>query len=182
MKSALLTLSRPGLSSHLPRLSLLALLAGAALLVGTAQAGVQWKWKDANGAIQYSDRPPPAGTPDSNILSRPAGARAPVNRSPDPASGASAAAPSASSATDPELEARRKKTEEDKRGQKKAEEDKQAAQRADNCQRARGYQRSLEDGLRITRTSPSGEREVLDDRGRAEEMQRTQEVIANNCK
>jgi hypothetical protein len=182
MKSALLTLTRPGLSSPLARLSLLALLAGAALLCGTAQAGVQWKWKDANGAIQYSDRPPPAGTPEQNVLSRPVGVRAPVNRSVDAASGASAPSAAASSGVDPELEARRKKAEEDKRGQKKAEEDKQASQRVDNCQRARGYQRSLEEGLRITRTSPSGEREVLDDRGRAEEMQRTQEVISSNCK
>jgi hypothetical protein len=182
MKSALLTLTRRGLSSPLSRLSLLALFAGAALFGGTAQAGVQWKWKDANGAIQYSDRPPPAGTPEQNILSRPVGARAPINRSADAASGASAPFPSASSGVDPELEARRKKAEEDKRTQKRADEDKQAAQRADNCQRARGYQRSLEEGLRITRTAPSGEREVLDDRGRAEEMQRTQEVIAGNCK
>jgi hypothetical protein len=182
MKSACLTLPCSSLLGAPTRLLLAAMLAGMALL-GPAQAGAQWKWKDANGAVQYSDRPPPAGTPEHNILSRPQGARAPVARQvADAASGASAAAPAASASVDPELEAKRKKAEEDKQAKKKVDEDKQTTQRADNCQRARGYQRSLQDGIRITRSSASGEREVLDDKGRAEEMQRTQDVINSNCK
>ncbi len=182
MKSACLTLPCSSLLGSPTRLMLAASLAGVAL-VGTAQAGSQWKWKDANGAVQYSDRPPPAGTPEHNVLSRPLGARAPVVRQvTDAASGASAAAPAASASVDPELEAKRKKAEDEKQAKKKTEDDKQAAQRADNCQRARGYQRSLQDGIRITRSSATGEREVLDDKGRAEEMQRTQDVISSNCK
>jgi hypothetical protein len=133
--------------------------------------------------VQYSDRPPPAGTPEHNILSRPAGQRAQVARAAaDAASGASAPAPAASTSVDPELEAKRKKAEDEKQAKKKADEEKSAAQRADNCQRARGYQRSLQDGIRITRSNAAGEREVLDDKGRAEEMQRTQDVISSNCK
>lgn len=140
----------------------------------------QWKWKDANGAVQYSDRPPPAGTPDSAILSRPHAARA-MRPAPAPAPTPEASATVAAPATDPALEARKKKAEEEKLARKKADDDRIAAQKSENCERARSYMRSLQDGMRIARTGPNGEREILDDRARAEEAERTQGIIANNC-
>ncbi len=155
---------------------------GLVALCSPAEAGVQWKWKNANGAIQYSDRPPPAGTPESAILARPPSYKPPVSRAVSDAASASVTPAGAASATvDPALEARRKKAEEEKQTKKKAEDEKIAAQKADNCQRARGYQRSLQDGMRISRTLPSGEREVLDDKARAEEMQRARSIIASDC-
>lgn len=162
--------------------ALAATLAGLLAAV-PAQAGPQWKWRDANGVMQYTDRPPPAGTPDSQILSRPAQ----LNRVPKPAEAAAsdAQAPTASKAAkaaDPELEARRRKAEEKKAEEKKVEEEKQAKVRAENCDRARSYDRSLKDGMRIARTNANGEREVLDDQARADEIQRTQEAIQSNCK
>jgi hypothetical protein len=167
---------------------LLAALLMASLLTMsfTAQAGMQWKWRDTSGAIQYSDRPPPAGTPDSAILSRPAAsARAAAKAADATASAASAAAAAqpaaAASKADPELEAKRKKAEEEKAAKQKAEDEKVAKAKADNCSRARSYQRTLSDGLRVVRTNAKGEREFLDDKARAEEMQRTQEAISANC-
>lgn len=155
-----------------------------ALAASPAQAGMQWKWRDANGATQYSDRPPPPGTPDSAILARPSASTRQV-RVVEAASGASGvapgAAPAATKTIDPELEARRKKAEEERVARQKADEDKQAKVRADNCERARGYERSLKDGMRIARTNDKGEREILDDRARNEELQRTQETIQSNC-
>lgn len=159
----------------------------AALLLGlslpAAQAAAQWKWRDAGGAIQYSDRPPPPGTPDSAILTRPsASTRAVRQTTPPPAATSTAATASpAAKSLDAELEARRKKSEEDRLARQKADEEKQAKVRADNCERARGYERSLKDGLRIARTNAKGEREILDDQARSEEMQRTQEAIQSNC-
>jgi hypothetical protein len=161
------------------------LLTGIALAHGSAQAGMQWKWKDANGATQYSDRPPPPGTPEANILTRPSGSRVqPAKKAPAAEAQASnpALTASAPKAEDPELEARRKKAEAEEAAKKKAEDEKLAKQKVENCQRARSYQRSLQDGMRIVRTNPQGEREVLDDKARAEETQRTQESIQANCK
>ena len=43
-------------------------------------AEAQWKWNDKGGHIQYSDLPPPAGTPDQDILSRPTARAAPARR------------------------------------------------------------------------------------------------------
>jgi hypothetical protein len=158
------------------------LLAGLTAVCSPAQAGMQWKWRDASGAIQYSDRPPPAGTPEQSILSKPLAART-ASRTPEPASAASAPpAPAAAKASDPELEARRKKAEDDKAAKQKADEEKLTKQKAENCQRAQAYQRSLQDGQRIMRTNSKGEREVLDDKARADEAQRAQEAIQSNCK
>lgn len=159
----------------------------AALLLGlsvsAAQAATQWKWRDAGGAIQYSDRPPPPGTPDSAILTRPSASTRTVRQTTPPPAATSTAATASPAAKnlDAELEARRKKSEEERLARQKADEEKQAKVRADNCERARGYERSLKDGLRIARTNAKGEREILDDQARSEEMQRTQEAIQSNC-
>ena len=60
--------------------------------------------------------------------------------------------------------------------------EKDAASRAENCARARNHLAALNDGLRLTRTNEKGEREVLDDKGRAEEMQRARAIVASDCK
>lgn len=159
--------------------------AAAMLLALPDAAWAQWKWRDANGVTQYTDRPPPAGTPDSQILTRPAAARTPkvVAASAPAAVSAPEAKPGAQAkAGDPELEAKRKKAEEQKAAERKAEEDKQAKVRSENCDRARGYERSLQSGQRIVRTNEKGEREVLDDNARSEESQRTREAIESNCR
>lgn len=159
---------------------------GLALLSTSAVAAVQWKWRDASGAVQYSDRPPPAGTPESSILSKPSAVvrqeqKAAADAAASAASAASLAAGGTGKAPDSDLDAKRRKAEEDKRAQAKAEEDKLAKSRADNCLRAKAYQRTLSDGVRIARTNDKGEREILDDKGRAEETRRTQDIIQSNC-
>ncbi len=147
-------------------------------------AAAQWKWRDANGRTQYSDLPPPAGVPEQNILLRPNGStnnrRAPSVAA--PASSASAAPLATSRASDPELEARRKKAEQEVADKKKAEDDKLAAVKAENCTRAKAQMRTLDSGVRITRTNDKGEREFLDDGQRAAETKRTREAITSECK
>ncbi len=174
----------------LPSTLVSTLIASAALLTSptSAVAGMQWKWKDATGAVQYSDRPPPAGTPDKDILTRPAAARATLAATKPLLEAASAATPASTAskpdtkAVDSELEAKRKKAEDEKKAAQKAEEDKAAKNRADNCQRAKSYQRTLNDGVRISRTTANGEREILDDKGRADEQRQVEDIIRNNCK
>lgn len=155
----------------------------ASLMSSNAEAATQWKWRDGQGRVQYSDRPPPAGTRDQDILVRPRSARAlPVLPADQVASTPIAAPRPSVKASDPELEARKRKAEEEKAAQQKALEDKQAQVRADNCQRAQAYQRSLDDGMRIARTNAQGEREVLDDQARAQEQARNRQAITSNCK
>lgn len=150
----------------------------------SADAAPQWKWRDSAGRLQYSDRPPPAGTRDQDILTRPAASRQVIAPAATdlPASNAAAAAPRpAVKASDPALEARKRKADEEKQAQAKADEQKQAKARAENCDRARSYQRTLDDGIRISRTRADGEREILDDAARAQEQARNRQVMASNC-
>ena len=46
----------------------LQLLAGSALLIVANLGHAQFVWVDAKGVKQFSDRPPPPGTPQKNIL------------------------------------------------------------------------------------------------------------------
>lgn len=155
----------------------------AALATLPSQAATQWKWRDAQGQVQYSDRPPPPGVLDKDILSRPSGSARAAQALPSaPATPPSAAPLPGLKASDPELEARKRKADAEKDAAKKAEEAQQAKARAENCERARSYQRSLDSGMRIARTNASGEREILDDKARAQEQSRNREVLGSNCK
>lgn len=166
-----------------PFAALLALIA-ASLLALPAEA--QWKWKDKGGHVQYSDLPPPPGTADQDILMRPS-----VRRSSSPAAApASAAAVVAAVASapaprtvDPELEAKRKKSEEEAATKNKAEQEKIAKERAENCTRAKRQLDTLESGIRLIQANPkTGEREFLDDKQKADRIKSTKDVMANDCK
>jgi hypothetical protein len=167
-----------------PLPTVLSTLVCAALCLGTVTAhATNWKYRDAQGRIVVSDLPPPAGVQDKDILERPTTV---ARRAPAPTVPASAAGTTAATAVaqgnDPELEARRKKAATEQEQKQKVEQEKDAAQRAENCSRAKSHLAALGDGLRIARTNDKGEREILDDKGRADEMQRARQVIASDCK
>ncbi len=162
-------------------------ICGALLIASLCTPALaQWKWRDKNNQVQYSDLPPPQGVPEASILQRPAAA----NRRVLPAVAASSAQTAASAASglapvkgvEPELEAKLRKEEQEKAAKAKAEADKLATQKADNCNRARLQLRGLDEGLRVARVNEKGEREFLDDKGRAEEAARNRETINADCK
>lgn len=156
------------------RITALALVLAAA---STAQA--QWKWRDKSGQVNVSDRPPPMDVAEKDILARPTPESL---RRPAPAPAASAASAPARGPLERELAQRRSAAEQERSAKAKAEEERVAAQRAENCRRARNHMAALESGQRMARVNDKGEREVLDDRGRAEEMRQAREVIASDCK
>lgn len=150
------------------------------VVLASAPAHAQWKWRDATGRVQYSDRPPPPGTPAKDILQSPISAPAPKLL---PASGPGASAPAAAaSAVDPVLEAKRKQAEQQQDAQRKAEETRAAQARAENCERMRASMRTLESGQRIARVNERGEREMMDDDARAREMEQSRRAIASECR
>jgi len=171
-------------------------LACTALAVcGVATA--QYQWIDNAGRKIFSDRPPPADIPEKNVLKQPGAATSALPAgsaamAPPPAPSAAdgsnsdaeavAAKPSASAPGVDKLLEEKKKQAEATEAAKKAEEEKRiAALRAENCRRAQAAKAGLESGVRIARTNAKGEREILDDSGRAEEMRRTQAVIQSEC-
>jgi hypothetical protein len=160
-----------------PRWLVMVLIAGLCL-----PASAQWKWRDSTGRTQYSDLPPPPGTPDSSILLRPAAA--PVRASSAAAAASVASLPLLPPAktVEPELEKKLREEKEAKAAKAKLEEQKIAAQKADSCTRARNQLLGLNEGLRVASVNSKGEREVLDDKGRADETQRVKAIIKADCK
>ena len=153
----------------------------------------QWAWKDANGRTVYSDRPPPpdikAGSivrqPNTQTLANPAPASGPLDDAGKPADGKTPDAKSAPNApktvAEREMEFRKRQQERAESEKKAAEEQTKSAAKTAECDRARGYMKSLEDGIRITKTDASGNREFLDDSQRAAEMDRTRKIIQSTC-
>ena len=170
-----------------PRFRTLASLGLAAVLLLTcASALAQWKWRDERGRITISDTPPPREIPDKDILQRPQTlTRRLEARAQPPGASASAAAstpaPAASKPSEREIAAKRR-AEAEQQARAKEDEARQAAQRAEACRQARAQLAALESGDRLARYNEKGEREVLDDAGRAAEIRRTRDFIAAECR
>lgn len=162
-----------------------AALAAILVLAAALPAQAQWKWRDKSGQITASDLPPPRDVAEKDILQRPADAAV---RRPAPAAvtvdgaGSAASAPRAKPPVDKDLEAKRRAGEQEQQAKAKAEDEKLAQQRAENCRRARAHLQALDSGMRMARTNDKGEREILDDKQRADESRRANEVIASDCR
>ena len=150
--------------------------------LGSAPAMAQWQWIDGTGSRVFSDTPPPAGTPDKNIVKRPGIARASAP-APSPAATAAPQTDTAAKAPvkDNELESRKKQAEQAEQAKRKAEQERIAKIRAENCERATRAKATLDSGIRIATTNAKGEREILDDKARSDEGKRLDEVIRSDC-
>ena len=180
-------------SCNVLRITLVAAILAAGLTSTPSQA--QWAWKDNNGRVVYSDRPPPTDIKATNIIrqpstqtsANPAPASGPLDdaaKSADPKS-ADAKAPPAANApktvAEREMEFRKRQQERADSEKKSSEEQAKSAAKTAECDRARGYMKSLEDGVRVTRTDAAGNREFLNDEQRAAETDRTRKIIQSTC-
>jgi hypothetical protein len=162
-------------------------LAALAIALGLpSPAHAQWKWRDKSGQINVSDRPPPRDVPEKDILSRPvpeAAARiiAMPSASASGAGLAASAAAAPATALEREVQARKRAAEQEQAAKARADEERLAERKAENCRAAKGHLTALESGQRIARVNDKGEREILDDKGRAEEQRRARDAIAANC-
>ena len=155
---------------------------GGNLGAQTAQLPLVWKWVDGSGQVQFSDLPPPVSVPAKDVLERPTLQQLRAAVAAAAAAAAAAASATGVTRTDPELEARRRRAADEQAAQQRQAQDRDSAIRADNCNRARAHLAALSDGLRMTRTNAQGEREVLDDKARADEVQRARGVLASDCR
>jgi hypothetical protein len=178
------------MSANTPRTRSARIAIGLVLLLGALAAQAQWVWRDANGRITASDRPPGREIAERDILQRPNAneARRPAAAPAAAASGPAAGSPSsaanrpAPTALEREVEARKQADKAAADAKAKAEEEKLAAARAENCRRARNNLATLQSGTRLVRTNDRGEPEVVDDNGRNAEIARAREVIASDCR
>jgi hypothetical protein len=100
-----------------------------------------------------------------------------------PGSAKPAASPQQKSLAEREADFRKRQLDSAEARQKEeAKAAEQSAQRED-CERARTYLKSLQEGQRIAQVDPkTGERVFLDDANRPAEIARAQKVVDSNCK
>jgi len=151
---------------------------GATLLFLAATAAqAQYVWIGPGGTRQYSDRPPPPGTPASKIV------KAPGRAAPELAPALPAAMPAEGPATDPatkplppkgpptlaEQEAayRARTKARDEANLKAQEEAQRTRQLAERCSAARETQAQLASGTRIARYGQDGQKSYMTDAERA---------------
>lgn len=132
---------------------------------GAAQA--QFVWIAPNGTRQYSDQPPPPGTPQSKILKSP-GRPAPAQE----VAGATAPADTAKpkkAATLAERDADyRKRALEREEAERTTQADAQrAAARAEHCDGVRRNKQLYESGIRIADLGPDGQKRFIGEAERA---------------
>lgn len=171
------------------------ILLAMALCLLSFHTQAQWQWVDKDGRKVFSDRAPGPEVPERNILKQPGRpaavlpvADATTGEAPTNAAVASApAAPEAAkpqlTTVDKELIENKKKAEAAEAAKVKAEQDQVAKLKSDNCERATASKKLLDSGVRVSlTTNAKGEREVLDDSGRAAELKRIAAVIDANCR
>ncbi len=142
-------------------------------------AQAQWAWKDDNGRVVYSDRPPPASVKQERIVRQPGGAPVGSNESAGETKTDAANAPK--TWADREAEYKKRQAERAEAEKKANEEKAQQVQRRADCERARSYLATLESGTRIAQSDAKGEKSYLDDAQRAAEVARAHEIMSRTC-
>ncbi|MFC5512053.1 DUF4124 domain-containing protein [Massilia jejuensis] len=161
---------RPRLLRLAPLLPLLLCCAGA------AQA--QYVWIAPNGVRQYSDQPPPPGTPPSKIL-KARGRPAPVQDIPAARAPAGTAKPTAPTLAEREADYRKRAREREEAARKAENESAQAAARRESCESQRRRKRVLDSGIRIGDIDDKGEKRYLSDSERAARTAAVDKALAD---
>jgi type IV secretory pathway VirB10-like protein len=139
-----------------------------AMISLNAYAGLN-KWVDAEGKVHYSDTPPPeVKTQSVRNISGKGQADAPASFAPKSLA---------------EREAAMKKSKQAKEddSQKKAEQENIEETKRRNCEASRQNKKTIEDGVRVTTYDEKGERTVMDDSARAQQLEEANKAISANC-
>lgn len=162
-----------------------------ALIACTSLAQAQWLWVNEKGVKQFTDQPPPPGTPANRILKSPRGAAvaelqkdaaAPAATGEEaPADEAKAPPPKPTLAErNADFNKRQKETAE--KNAKAAEEAQRASEKVKYCAEAKNNITMLESGMRVSEVGPNGERSFMSDEGRAQKLQEHRNAFNKNCK
>ncbi len=148
------------LQPNLKRLAALLLFCCA----GFAQA--QFVWIGPNGTRQYSDQPPPPGTPQSKILKAP-GRPAPPQEMPGASAPTESTKPKAPTLAEREADYRKRGQAREQAERKAQSEAERAAAHAAHCEGVRKNKQLYDSGIRIADVGPDGRKRYLSDAERA---------------
>ena len=150
-----------------------AAIALLALLASFAAHGQLLKCISKDGRVEYANEcPPDAKEVQTGIRSSRGGV--------GPGGGAP---PAQKSLAEREAEFRKRQMEGAEAQKKEAAKAAELAQNRENCERARTYLRSLQEGQRISQIDPrTGERVYLEDPQRPAEIAKAQQAVDSNCR
>ncbi len=152
------------------------LLIIAALSFALPLAAQPYRWVDAEGRVQYSDRPP-AGNTKAAPVKNTVGSVAGTGTAP----GANApAAPK--SVAEQEQAFRKRLNDREEASKKQAELDAERRRKADVCDQAKRNLVGLEQSGRQVRFEPNGERTYLSEAQVEAELVKARSAVATNCK
>jgi hypothetical protein len=150
-----------------------AAIAFLVLLVPFAAHGQLLKCTGKDGRVEYATQCPP-GTQEQQTG---------IKSTREGPSGSGAASPQQKSIAEREADFRKRQMESAEAQKKEAAKATEMAQNRENCERARIYLRSLQEGQRISQIDPkTGERVYLEDPARPAEIARAQSAVDSNCK
>jgi hypothetical protein len=163
-------------------------LAISAFLIASA-CQAQYVWLDEKGNKQFSDLPPPANISKDKIIKAPTRSTSTTSSTATPTGappignvGAANEQLKKPVTTASKNEDYNKRKLEQEEKEKKAVAEQQAnSEKAKNCERARAYQKTLESGQRIANTGANGEKNILNDAQRDQELKDTQRTLSD-CK
>ena len=150
--------------THTPFRPLLPRLLGIVLLCCAGFAQAQFVWIAPNGTRQYSDQPPPPGTPASKILKAP-GRVVPLTAEP-----AVEVRPKPMTTADREADYRKRAGEREAAQRKSEAAAQQAAVQKDFCDGTRKVKKMYDSGIRIADVGEDGQRRFLSDGERADRV------------
>ena len=160
------------------RLSVAIWLALCFALPASAQ---MYKWVDANGKVQYSDKPPPSNVKTEKLREAPRAPSAPAASETEEDTKKDAAKTGPKTVAEQEQAFRKRKADEAKAQEKQAQEETIARDRAENCKRAKAAVANLEMGGRQTRVDDKGERIFLTDQQITQETAKARQEAAAAC-
>ena len=147
---------------------------GIALTVTLSNATAQtYQWKDSSGRTVVSDTPPPGTAKES--------ARTIGGNAPKPTTATAKPADAPKTMAEKDLEFKKRQQESAEKAGKDAKEAAANAEKRDNCERAKKQLALLESGQRIATTDEKGERRIMEDAERAQEMARAQKFANESC-
>jgi len=138
-------------------------------------AGQVFEWTDASGKRHFSDQPP------MGVDAKPIGIKTNPPKPSGPPAGAAAPQTAPKSWAEKNADFDKRKAEEADAAAKAREEEAAKARNKEACESAKRQLQLLESGARVQRMNDKGEREVLNDAAREQEMARARENIKQTC-
>jgi hypothetical protein len=156
---------------------------GLVLCLALPASAQMYKWVDANGKVQYSDKPPPSNIKTEKLRAPPPAPAASAPAAAEGKGGDKKDAAKSGPKTLAEQEQAFRKRQLDAAKSQETDEKKQAAarDRAENCRRAKAALANLQLGGRQVRMDEKGERVYLDDQQIVQETAKAKQEAESAC-